>query len=188
MENNKLYKPNAIDLILGKGVINESSHIQDVALMYFNRYKIVVEAGWLNNIGLFSPNIRTIAYTPKEVIKCNNGIAGYNILNRNRKELYSVLENFNYTDYYKVLNVAIEIARLYLLRVIIYQDDDEMLSLIKGNNYYDKIIGLIDVLDDPIINRQIRSIITDEVNYSYITGSILWRLTEHIKTNGYETT
>lgn len=188
MENNKLYKPNAIDLILGKCIIHEDSNLQDVAVMYFKRYKIVVEAGWLNNIGLFSPSIRTVAYTPKEVIKRNDGIAGYNILNHNRKELYSVLENFNYTDYYTVLNVAIEIARLYLLRVIIYQDNDEILNLIKGDSYYDKIIGLIDVLDEPIASKCIRDRIVDEINYSYITGSIIWELTEYIKTNGYETT
>lgn len=183
METNKLYKPNAIDLILGKGVINEDSHIQDVAVMYFNRYRIVAEAAYLNNIGLFVPSIRTIAYNPKNIIILNGA---YTMITTNRKKLHSYLINFGDKDYYKVLEITIEIVRLYLLKVIIYQDNDEVLGLIKANDYYNKIIGLIDVMDDPITSRYIRDRIIDEVNYTYINGSIIDLLTEYIKTNGYE--
>lgn len=188
MKDNKVCKPHAIDLILGKGVIHEDSNLQDVAVMYFTRYRIVVEASWLPNVGCYSPSIRTIAYTPNNIIRVFGRTQGSEMLSSNLTNLASVLRNFDTNNYYEALNVAIRIARLYLLREVIYRDDKLIYNSVHDEIQYETVTKFIDMCDNPDITRGIRHHITDEINYNYVTGSILWQLTEYIKTKGYEAT
>lgn len=188
MKDNKMYKPHAIDLILGKGIIHEDSNLQDVAIMYFTRYRIVIEAPWFSNVGAYSPSIRTIAYTPNDIINVFGRNKGSEMLANNLTNLAGVLRNFDSSNYYEVLSVAIRIGRLYLLREVIYSDNKLIYNSIHDEIQYETATKLIDSCDNLDITRGIHHHITDEINYNYITGSILWELTEYIKTKGYEAT
>lgn len=187
MADNYIYKPDAIDMILGKGMLLiDDCNIQDVAVMLHNRYRIIAEAMWLPNIGKYSPMVRTIAYIPKDVQEKYGRIIGNNKLSYNLTAISSFMRIFDSEDYYKVLSAAIRIAELYLLREIIYKEDEEMLKVIHDQVKYEAVTRVIDSCDNPDCKHGIIDHINNELDINYITGSIRWELTKHIKENGFD--
>lgn len=117
-----------VEMILGKGMLYDSSGLTELVNMYYLRYGIIIEVVWYPNLKKWLPNVRTIAYTPKEV--------GNKKLVKNIKAI-AVLYKSYFTEYFSdALQVALNIA----------------------------------------------------INKDYITGSILYCLTNHIKEHGWEKT
>lgn len=56
-----------VEMILGKGMLYDSSGLTELVNMYYLRYGIIIEVVWYPNLKKWLPNVRTIAYTPKEV-------------------------------------------------------------------------------------------------------------------------
>lgn len=187
MTDNYIYKPDAIDMILGKGMLlNNDCNIQDITVMFHKRYRIIAEAAWFPNIGKYSPMVRTIAYIPKDVQEKYGRVAGNNKLSYNLTAMSSFMRTFDNEDYYKVLSAAIRIARLYLLREIIYKEDEEMLKIIHDQVKYEAVTRVLDLCDNPDCKRGMIDYINDELDKEYITGSIHWELTKYIKENGFD--
>lgn len=69
MDNVESYFLSAIDRILGKGIIRKNSGAADVVNMLHIRYGVCVEIMWYPNIGKWCPNVRTIAFEPRNVDK-----------------------------------------------------------------------------------------------------------------------
>lgn len=185
METNYVYKPDAIDLILGKGIINENSSIHDVKLMLYQRYNVVVEASWYPNKTKFGVFIRTIAYVPRlEITKVHNN----KTLINNISYLASLYKNFDNKDYNKVLETAIHIAKLFIVKQLIFLNDDDIRKLINDEVRYERIITNICKCDDDKTLSNLYYNVVDEVNKNYITGSILYDLTQYIKEYGWKTT
>lgn len=186
MADNYVYEPDVIDVILGKGMLyNNQLNLQEIAVMLYKRYRIVVEASYLPNVGKFVPSVRTIAYVPRDVQERFGRFNGNNKLSINLTNISSHMRRFESDNYYKVLSIAIRIAELYLLKNIIYKDNKEILKLINDEVQYERVIDFISEVDNPDILHGIEDHVIDEVNVNYITGSILWELTEYIKKDGW---
>lgn len=186
MADNYVYEPDVIDVILGKGMLyNNQLNLQEIAVMLYKRYRIVVEAQWLPNCGEFIPNVRTIAYAPRDVQEKFGHVVGTSKLTNNLSNIVRLIDRFKSKDYYKVLSIAIRIAELYLLKNIIYKDNEDILKLINDEVQYERVTELISEIDNPDILHGIEDHIIDEINVNYITGSILWELTKHIKKDGW---
>lgn len=100
-----------VEMILGKGMLYDSSGLTELVNMYYLRYGIIIEVVWYPNLKKWLPNVRTIA-----------------------------------------------------------------------------IIGLLDKVDNYDIYKGLYDRVFDEINKDYITGSILYCLTNHIKEHGWEKT
>lgn len=100
-----------------------------------------------------------------------------------------VLYKSYFTEYFSdALQVALNIAKLYVVKRFIYWNDSYILSLIKSNSVYEDIIGLLDKVDNYNIYKGLYDRVFYEINKDYITGSILYCLTNHIKEHGWEKT
>lgn len=186
MADNYVYEADVIDVILGKGMLyNNQLNLQEIAVMLYKRYRIVVEASYLPNVGKFVPIVRTIAYVPRDVQERFGRVIGTRKLANNLNNIGRLIDRFKNEDYYKVLSIAIRIAELYLLKNIIYKDNEDVLKLINDEVQYERVAELIGEVDNPDILNGIVDHAIDEVNVNYITGSILWELTEHIKKDGW---
>lgn len=122
-----------VEMILGKGMLYDSSGLTELVNMYYLRYGIIIEVVWYPNLKKWLPNVRTI-------------------------------------------------------KRFIYWNDSYILSLIKSNSVYEDIIGLLDKVDNYDIYKGLYDRVFDEINKDYITGSILYCLTNHIKEHGWEKT
>ena len=69
MDNVESYFLSAIDRILGKGIICKNSGAADVVNMLHIRYGVCVEIIWYPNISKWCPNVRTIAFEPRNIDK-----------------------------------------------------------------------------------------------------------------------
>lgn len=107
-----------VEMILGKGMLYDSSGLTELVNMYYLRYGIIIEVVWYPNLW----------------------------------------------------------------------NDSYILSLIKSNSVYEDIIGLLDKVDNYYIYKGLYDRVFDEINKDYITGSILYCLTNHIKEHGWEKT
>lgn len=169
-----------VEMILGKGMLYDSSELTELVNMYYLRYGIIIEVVWYPNLKKWLPNVRTIAYTPKEV--------GNKKLVKNIRAI-GVLYKSYFTEYFSdALQVALNIAELYVVKRFIYWNDSYILSFIKSNSVYEDIIGLLDKVDNYDIYKGLYDRVFDEINKDYITGSILYCLTNHIKEHGWEKT
>lgn len=129
-----------VEMILGKGMLYDSSGLTELVNMYYLCYGIIIEVVWYPNLKKWLPNVRTIAYTPKEV--------GNKKLVKNIKAI-GVLYKSYFTEYFSdALQVALNTAELYVVKRFIYWNDSYILSLIKSNSVYEDIIGLLDKVDN----------------------------------------
>ena len=180
MDNVESYFINAIDRILGKGIISKNSSAADVVNMLHIRYGVCVEIRWCPNIGKWCPNVRTIAFEPRNVDKRE--------LTNNISLLAKLYKNFRDTNYYKALNTGIRIAELYVIKQLIYRKDEQMNSLVHDQVKYERIAGLIDECDNSYIRLGLEDRIDYQVTQEYLDGSIYEHLTKFINTYGYTTT
>lgn len=135
---------------------------------------------WYPNIGKWCPNVRTIAFEPRNVDKRE--------LTNNISLLAELYKNFRDTNYYKALNAGIRIAELYVIKQLIYRKDEQMNSLVHDQVKYERIAGLIDECDNSYIRLGLEDRIDDQVTQEYLDGSIYEHLTKFINTYGYTTT
>lgn len=178
MDGINRYELTEIDKILGIGMLSDSCGVAELVNVLFIRYKVVVEIIWYPNIRRWCPNVRTIAYVPNEMDghkitkdACSIGI------------LYNTHKTY---DYYKALLIGLRIAKLYIVRCLIYREDIEILKLIHDQVQYERITELLDNCDIPECHTSIEEHVDTVVNENYITGSIKYQLTKYIKENGWK--
>lgn len=178
MDGTNRYELTEIDKILGIGMLSDSCSVAELVNVLFIRYKVVVEIIWYPNIRRWCPNVRTIAYVPNEMDghkitkdACSIGI------------LYNTHKTYNY---YKALLIGLRIAKLYIVRCLIYREDIEILKLIHDQVQYERITELLDNCDIPECHTSIEEHVDTVVNENYITGSIKYQLTKYIKENGWK--
>lgn len=180
MDNVESYFLSAIDRILGKGIIRKNSSAADVVNMLHIRYGVCVEIMWYPNIGKWCPNVRTIAFEPRNVDKRE--------LTNNISLLAELYKSFRDNNYYKALNTGIRIAELYVIKQLIYRKDEQMNSLIHDQVKYERITELLDKCDNSYIRLGLEDRIDYQVTQEYLDGSIYEHLTKFINTYGYTTT
>lgn len=180
MDGINRYELTEIDKILGIGMLSDSCGVAELVNVLFIRYKVVVEIIWYPNIRRWCPNVRTIAYVPNEMDghkitkdACSIGI------------LYNTHKTY---DYYKALLIGLRIAKLYIVRCLIYREDIEILKLIHDQVKYERITELLDNCDNSYIRLGLEDRIDDQVTQEYLDGSIYEHLTKFINTYGYTTT
>ena len=180
MDNVESYFLSAIDRILGKGIIRKNSGAADVVNMLHIRYGVCVEIMWYPNIGRWCPNVRTIAFEPRDIDKRKLG--------NNIRILAELYENFREANYYKALNAGIRIAELYVIKHFIYRKDKQMNDLVHDQVKYERITELLDEHDNPYIRLGLEDRIDGQITQEYLDGSIYEHLTKFINTYGYTTT
>ena len=144
------------------------------------RYGVCVEIMWYPNIGKWCPNVRTIAFEPRNSDKKE--------LSNNIALLGELYKNFRDDNYYKALNAGIRIAELYVIKQLIYRKDEQMNSLVHDQVKYERITELLGELDNRYIRSGLEDRIDDQVTQKYLDGSIYEHLTKFINTYGYTTT
>lgn len=178
MDGTNRYELTEIDKILGIGMLSDSCSAAELVNVLFIRYKVVVEIIWDPNIRSWCPNIRTIAYVPNEM-------DGHKIT-KDACSIWILYNTHKTYDYYKALLIGLRIAKLYIVRRLIYREDIEMLKLIHDQVQYERITNLLDNCDIPEHHTSIEEHIDTVVNENYITGSIKYQLTKYIKENGWK--
>lgn len=180
MDGINRYELTEIDKILGIGMLSDSCGAADVVNMLHIRYGICVEIMWYPNIGQWCPNVRTIAFEPRNVDKRE--------LTNNISLLAELYKNFRDANYYKALNAGIRIAKLYVIKHLIYRKDKQMNDLVHDQVKYERITELLDKCDNRYIRLGLEDRIDDQVTQEYLDGSIYEHLTKFINIYGYTTT
>lgn len=180
MDNVESYFLSDIDIILGKGIIHKNTGAADVVNMLHIRYGICVEIMWYPNIGQWCPNVRTIAFEPRNVDKRE--------LTNNISLLAELYKNFRDANYYKALNAGIRIAKLYVIKHLIYRKDKQMNDLVHDQVKYKRITEFLDRCDNSYIRLILEDRIDAQINQEYLDDSIYEHLTKFINTYGYTTT
>lgn len=178
MDGINRYELTEIDKILGMGMLSDSCGAAELVNVLFIRYKVIVEIIWYPNIRRWCPNIRTTAYVPNEI----NG----HKITKNISIIGVFYNNHKTYDYYKALLIGLRIAKLYIVRNLIYRNDIEMLKLIHDEVQYERITNLLDNCDVSKRHTSIEEHIDTVVNENYVTGSIKYQLTKYIEEHGWE--
>lgn len=178
MDGTNRYELTEIDKILGMGMLSDSCGAAELINVLFIRYNVIVEIMWHPNIGKWCPNVRTIAFEPRNIDKKELG--------NNIRILAELYKNFRDTNYYKALNAGIRIAELYVIKQLIYRKDKQMNDLIHDQVKYERITELLDNCDVKKYHTTIEEHTDIVVNEDYVTGSIKYQLTKYIKENGWK--
>ena len=135
------YMPTGIDEALFHGMdIDLNNHI-NIVEAFRERYKLIVEASWLPNAKKFVPCVRSMGYTPRTIDKY--------VLRNNLNNNQEALTNYKFDNYVDALDVAIHVAKVYLVSFIIYNSREKVC----GSNGINKLASLVDVFPNYNVHK-----------------------------------